>query len=82
MGGALSGSRIALVTIVLAVLITAGFHSFYPDVAITPGLQLEFVVAAALCGLAAEALLRAVGRMRQRRNTLPVAPATGKDEGT
>ena len=83
MAGAGSGiPRLTLITIVLAVGITAGFHWLYPDVAVNAGLQLEFVIVALLCALAVEALVRLVARMRATRGPAADQPLADRPKKT
>lgn len=58
-------SRLGLSALVLAVVLTIAFHRAYPDVEITAGLELEFVVAAVVAAAVAGAAWSAVARRRK-----------------
>ncbi|HYW52994.1 MAG TPA: hypothetical protein VE826_03440 [Dongiaceae bacterium] len=67
-------TRLGLSALILAVVLTVAFHWAYPDVEITAGLELEFVVAAVIVAGAAGAALSAVARRRNPPSPPPGGP--------
>jgi len=80
MGGLLGGvTRLGLSALILAVIVTIAFHWAYPDVEITAGLELEFVVVAVIVAGAAGAAWSAVARRRKNASSdaATTAPSPG-----